>query len=866
MSNRDSTNPYIGPVINAHTNLTEIDNTMDLLWRNSIDPAKVVMGIGFYGRSFTLSDPSCTHAGCPFSSGGTPGACSASAGTLMYSEIQEIIANGATVTTDQAAGVKIVTWGGNQWVSYDDETTLKQKMDYANGKCLGGVMVWAASTDDADGTAISALIGAAGRTSFSQSMLARAPSKDPGQCIWGECGASCPSGLIPVTESSGNKNPLGIELGCNSGSTRKFCCPAKSPPICKWKGSPKFCGMLASNRCSDSEIEVSANTDGCWTGHKSLCCSKTASDATLASCKWFGAAPICSAASGFGAIIGVVSPLIGSAFTFSSYGCGDDKNLPNEQTKGKQGEGGQQSCSFNGGFKSYCCSNPSPWTKCSWKTGNVKWKEWESAIAGALNLFISFQTDCKTGCDPGQVTVATDSFACKSGTYSYYCCDNPNGPPTPPDLPDYKLCPGPASLHGLNPDLEVDPDAPNDKNFLVEVEQFDTDCTLPAYVSQPTRRDIIFAARPHMVNTTNYDSTLYNTTIKVGQQSGSLIHIRHAFGEYSSFEERELVPRAVHGIAMKLCGPNGQVANLFQISHPAHTSVLRNAPRHVFSVGSQGVCAAVGIASSASPNALYKYVTEHVFEKQEFRATIEWMMKGTTPLGNALKAGTVKFQGVFDNFGLFRDNWPTPNFPSLPAVRSYGNVADTFMGLLGRTSDGVLNNANYDNLQVTDADYNRYKEFIVAGVDFIGKANWAQYTDHKDRLAILSDVIDTFFYRGSDTTKFPDTADVVKSYQVTYSALSQTWGDFGRYCAQKGVNYDFQGAFKEIVPAALEAQVTASRSVFRAYLNEEVLWWKSAAAAQKYAPQFVMQMQTRLADFSTNLNTYISLPISDMTK
>ena len=87
---------------------------MDLLWRNQIDPKKVVMGIGFYGRSFTLSDPSCNVAGCPFSAGGNPGPCSASAGTLMYSEIQDIVANGATVTNDQDAAVAIVTWYGHK--------------------------------------------------------------------------------------------------------------------------------------------------------------------------------------------------------------------------------------------------------------------------------------------------------------------------------------------------------------------------------------------------------------------------------------------------------------------------------------------------------------------------------------------------------------------------------------------------------------------------------------------------------------------------------------------------------------------------------------------------------------------------------
>lgn len=45
-------------VVNPHTNLTEINNALDLLWRNNINHSNVVMGLGFYGRSFTLADPS----------------------------------------------------------------------------------------------------------------------------------------------------------------------------------------------------------------------------------------------------------------------------------------------------------------------------------------------------------------------------------------------------------------------------------------------------------------------------------------------------------------------------------------------------------------------------------------------------------------------------------------------------------------------------------------------------------------------------------------------------------------------------------------------------------------------------------------
>jgi chitinase len=65
----DSTDPFIGAVVGAHTNLTEIDLALQLLWRNNIDPPKVALGLGFYGRSYTLANPLCTAPGCPFSEG-----------------------------------------------------------------------------------------------------------------------------------------------------------------------------------------------------------------------------------------------------------------------------------------------------------------------------------------------------------------------------------------------------------------------------------------------------------------------------------------------------------------------------------------------------------------------------------------------------------------------------------------------------------------------------------------------------------------------------------------------------------------------------------------------------------------------------
>ncbi|KAI1373922.1 glycoside hydrolase superfamily [Hypoxylon crocopeplum] len=151
----DGTVQSIGPYAYAHTNLTEIQLALELLWRNNVNPGRVVMGLGFYGRSFTMKDPSCMHSGCEFSDGAHGGECTGTPGVLSAAEIVKIIANGATITFDEEAAVKIVTWDSNQWVSWDDAETMKIKMNYANQRCLGGRMVWAIDLDD--GTLLEAL-------------------------------------------------------------------------------------------------------------------------------------------------------------------------------------------------------------------------------------------------------------------------------------------------------------------------------------------------------------------------------------------------------------------------------------------------------------------------------------------------------------------------------------------------------------------------------------------------------------------------------------------------------------------------------------------------------------------------------------
>ncbi|KAH2165563.1 hypothetical protein KXV74_005075, partial [Aspergillus fumigatus] len=132
-----------------HGTWDEISAGLDLLWRNNIDPAKVLLGLGFYGRSFTLEDSSCNTPGCAFSTtsgsgGARAGECTGTSGILSDYEISRIIDDySVNVHYDEAAGVNWMTWSGDQWVSFDNIRTLKQKADFANSKCLGGLFSWA---------------------------------------------------------------------------------------------------------------------------------------------------------------------------------------------------------------------------------------------------------------------------------------------------------------------------------------------------------------------------------------------------------------------------------------------------------------------------------------------------------------------------------------------------------------------------------------------------------------------------------------------------------------------------------------------------------------------------------------------------
>ncbi|KAM0546636.1 hypothetical protein ACHAPJ_010774 [Fusarium lateritium] len=153
----DSENP-IGSQVLAHSNLTEIDLALDLFWRVGVKPQNIVLGLGFYGRSFKLKSSSCWKPGCKFGGPGDKGPCTDTAGILSYREIQNILTKtGATSYHDKEAAVRYFVYNDNSWISYDDKETFTAKIQYANKMGLSGLMIWAIDQDDDNLSALSAV-------------------------------------------------------------------------------------------------------------------------------------------------------------------------------------------------------------------------------------------------------------------------------------------------------------------------------------------------------------------------------------------------------------------------------------------------------------------------------------------------------------------------------------------------------------------------------------------------------------------------------------------------------------------------------------------------------------------------------------
>ncbi|KAI0572128.1 Glycosyl hydrolases family 18 protein [Pyrenophora tritici-repentis] len=292
----DSTNP-IGNHIYGHSNLTEIKLALDLFWRNNVKAEKLNLGLGFYGRSFQLSNSACYKPGCNFKGGASPGPCSKNSGTLTYNEIQDIIKQHKIKPYhDKEAAVKYITWNNDQWVSYDDKDTFKAKIDYANKVGLGGLLIWAIDQDTPDLQALNAVVSpksvkALAMTADDASFWDDATVPD---CYVTDCGGTCDKpGFFKITQQPcGGAKPVTRR---SKGKDSQLCCPfasAPDPKKCKWRGNPTSC----NGHCQDNEVLLQMNKWGdgwyCEDGNKAYCCESPAAKGH--DCYWAGVGKSCN--------------------------------------------------------------------------------------------------------------------------------------------------------------------------------------------------------------------------------------------------------------------------------------------------------------------------------------------------------------------------------------------------------------------------------------------------------------------------------------------------------------------------------------------------------------------------------------------
>lgn len=111
--------------------------------------SKLVMGMPLYGQSFQLENKANNGLNARAPGPGQAGEFTRAAGFLAYYEICDRIKNkGWTVVRDSEGRMGPYAYNGNQWVSFDDQDTLKRKSHFIRKLGLGGGMIWALDLDD----------------------------------------------------------------------------------------------------------------------------------------------------------------------------------------------------------------------------------------------------------------------------------------------------------------------------------------------------------------------------------------------------------------------------------------------------------------------------------------------------------------------------------------------------------------------------------------------------------------------------------------------------------------------------------------------------------------------------------------------
>jgi len=124
-------------------------------WVSNGCPAnKLVIGMGAYGRSFTLVNVNDNDMGAPTSGPGPAAPFTNEAGYYSYYEVcAELFPNGPAIRewhTEHLVPYAYITSNGI-WAGYDDQQSIDEKVNWVKANGYAGFMVWALDVDDFTG-------------------------------------------------------------------------------------------------------------------------------------------------------------------------------------------------------------------------------------------------------------------------------------------------------------------------------------------------------------------------------------------------------------------------------------------------------------------------------------------------------------------------------------------------------------------------------------------------------------------------------------------------------------------------------------------------------------------------------------------
>ncbi|KAH6772362.1 hypothetical protein C2S51_010766 [Perilla frutescens var. frutescens] len=111
--------------------------------RVGVPPSKLIVGLPLYGRTWQLRDPGLHGVGAPAVGVGPGG----DIGVMTYAEVVKFNReNKAMIVCDEST-VSVYAVAGNDWVGYDDQWSVRKKIEYARNLGLGGYFFWQVTGD-----------------------------------------------------------------------------------------------------------------------------------------------------------------------------------------------------------------------------------------------------------------------------------------------------------------------------------------------------------------------------------------------------------------------------------------------------------------------------------------------------------------------------------------------------------------------------------------------------------------------------------------------------------------------------------------------------------------------------------------------